>query len=195
MKPRRVKPAARAAVSCSIAALLVLSAPAVNADPDAPPAPAPTTTESPPVTLKQYTNPVYRWSITYPEGYTIDTTEPQWIKLRAFEPPRELGVHTMVNSNFGSLDAFVDHQLDFFQHYFESQGLKMQVVSRTAVTLPGGVPGVEVVKDMLPGGRSLDLFVLSGTTGYFFSAETYLQNWDLVDAEFDQTAKSFTLAQ
>ncbi|MCX2929409.1 hypothetical protein ORI20_03935 [Mycobacterium sp. CVI_P3] len=156
------------------------------------PAPALTTSVQPPATVL-YTNPVYHWSITYPSSYDIDTAEPEWIQLRASNPPRQVGVHSFQTDKFDSVDEMVDAMLDHDERYLETQGLTMVVVSRRPITLPNDVSAIDVVKEMRPGGKSRDIYVLIGRQGYSLSAETYIQSWDQADMDFDRIINSFTV--
>lgn len=140
-----------------------------------------------------YTNPVYHWSITYPSSYTIDASEPEWIKLRAYNPPREIGVHSFQAEMFNSLDEMVDWMLDDDQRYFEAKGLNMVVISRRPITLPNDVAAIDVVKEMQPGGKSRDIYVLIGQWAYLLSAETYVEFWNESEANFDQIINSFVV--
>lgn len=192
----------RVAIAATIAAALLCgplsaAAPIAGADPAAPssPAPAAPPAPAPPLPLGQYTNPVYHWTLTYPDWYSVDSADPQWTKFRAFDPPREVGVHSVAGMMLGSPDQLADRQLDFDRQYFGSKGMTVQVVFRNPVTLPNGVPAVELVKDMVPGGRSHDLFAVMGDRGFILSAETYVKFWDQVSAEFDQILHSFTVDQ
>lgn len=140
-----------------------------------------------------YTNPVYHWSITYPSSYNIDTSEPEWVKLSASDPFLEVGVHSFQTDKFSSVDGVVDWMLDQNERFFQAQGLHMVVVSRRPITLPNDVPGIDVVKEIQPGGKSRDIYVLIGDQAYFLSAETYDEFWDEVKADFDGIIHSFTV--
>jgi hypothetical protein len=183
--------------------IAVAGSPAVQGEPSAPsqPTPAPST-PAPASGMEVYRNTTYHWSITYPNRYTIDTTKPDWISLKAFEPPGEVGIHSFLTDKFTSLDEMASWQLDYFRQYFSARNLTLVVVSRRRITLPNNISAVDVIREMMPadgdranGGRSHDIYVLAGQRLFILSAETYIPAWDAVAKEFDQILNSFTVEQ
>ena len=149
----------------------------------APPTAAPTAQST-------YTNATYGWSITYPTGWTIDTQNVAFVRL---EPPRELGegllgIHAAPVS-FTNMDSAVSRLIERQEQ--SSQGVK--VLGRRAITLVDGTPAIELDTELGQGtvGRSRRFFALAGGTAFVLDAETFRDQWPVLEPHYDRILRSF----
>ena len=104
------------------------------------------------------------------------------------------GIHSG-QVRFTRVTEFSDFMLEFNRKTLEAQGMKHRILSREQSSLLGGEPVVDVLVDIVPGGRSRRLFVLHRDTGIVVDCENYVQNWPLVEGHYDAIISSFALEQ
>ena len=92
-----------------------------------------------------------------------------------------------------TVGEFADFMLNYARNTFEARGLKHKVISRTGWSLTDGVPVVDVIVDIVPGGRSRQVFVLRDGTGIIIDCENYAKNWHLFKGRYDKIISSFKL--
>ena len=143
-----------------------------------------------------YTNPVYRWSVSYPPDWVLDSQNPASVKIRplADVPFGLVGIRSIAFSKdrLGlSLDDFITLLISG-----EARTPGFRILSRTSTTLPGGVPAVEIVNVLGVGtvGKSRKLYAIVDGTGFVINAETYLDSWPAMESYFERIIRSFTPA-
>jgi hypothetical protein len=143
---------------------------------------------------KTYTSPTYHWSIHYPADWSINTSNPQLITVRstAGNSFSLCGIHSNF-TRFTTLDAFTDFMLTEQEHIFKDKGQQQMILSRTRIALPNDVTGNDVLKEIRPGGKSRQIYVLKGETGFGIDCETYLADWPSLDRTYDRIINTFTL--
>ncbi|MBM2830966.1 MAG: Sel1 repeat protein [Dehalococcoidia bacterium] len=169
-------------------------APIAQPAPTPPVTPAPVTptpTPTPPWPESAYSNPVYGWSISYPSDWTVDSSNPALVRIQ-IAGPALVGIHT-ATVRFTSLDDFVNFMLADNEARAKQRGQTTVVVSRGSISLPNSVIATDIVKELGPGGKSRDIYVLIGQQAFIISAETYIQNWDRFHPYFERMIASFTI--
>jgi hypothetical protein len=139
-----------------------------------------------------YTNPVHKWSVSYPADWILNSQDLRFIKIQqpAKLPFGLVGIQSsLLPAEFRSLDAFVDLVLRG-----ESVRPGFQVLSRTRTILPDGTPAVEVINVLGVGtvGKSRKICAVVEGRGLCVNAETYLDSWSAMETYFDRMLRSFT---
>ncbi len=147
---------------------------------------------TPPKHEKEYVNPVCKWSIRYPNDWTIDSSDPSFVKIQPPVDSALLGIHC-TTINYTSLDDFVNSALAHNEGYFKQKGQTMVVMTRQSTYLPNGVPAVDVILEIRPGGKSRRIYVLVDKHAFLVDAETYIEKWDMFHPYFDRMISSFTV--
>lgn len=140
--------------------------------------------------MSRYVSPTYGWSIDYPNGWLVDSSDPTFVVIRDNDDSAMVGIHA-VQTTFPLTDV-VDQVLASHEQYHQEKGKTWVLVSRQPVSLPDGTPAIEAVVELGPGGRSRQLYVVSGDTAFAVDAETYTTLWDTFSEDFDRIVNSFT---
>ncbi len=151
-------------------------------------APKPT----PPGHENEYVNPVCKWSIRYPNDWTMNSSDPSFVKIQPPVDSALVGIHC-TTVNYTSLDDFVNFVLAHNEGYFKQKGQTMVVMTRRSTYLPNGVPAVDVIVEIRPGGKSRRIYVLVDKQAFLVDAETYIEKWDMFHPYFDRMISSFTV--
>lgn len=144
---------------------------------------------SPAAGLQHYVDAANNWSIDYPDGWRVDPANPAFVQFHDPEDGALVGVH--VKPTDQPLNIVVDNSLAFEEQYHRQSDLTMTVSSRQQIALPDGTPAVDLVVEIVPGGRSHQLFVVKAGKAYSVNAETYVATWDKFSADFDRMLGSF----
>lgn len=141
-----------------------------------------------------YTSPVYGWSISYPGGWAINSSNPAFVQLQTGQGTGAalIGIQS-ATVNFTSLSDFVEFMLAFSERSLKEQGKTMAVISRSLMSLPNNVTAADVVTELGPGGKSHQVFVLIDKQAFVINAETYVGSWEIFSQNFDQIIRSFTV--
>ncbi len=160
----------------------------------APPSPAsasPPSPESAPLPgMSRYVSPTYGWSIDYPNGWLVDSSDPTFVEIRDKDDSAMVGIHAVGTTV--PLTDVVDEMLASQEQYQQEKGKTWVLVSRQPMSLPDGTPAIDVVVELGPGGRSRQLYVVSGDKAFAVDAETYTTLWDTFSEDFDRIVNSFT---
>jgi hypothetical protein len=136
------------------------------------------------------------WTISYPGDWTIDTTNPNDVPLRA---PANDGMCTIfsgppLRGRFKTADEFADRALAHNEQSFKGRGLQLVVVGRRRIALPTGVTATEVLTELRPGGKSRRLYgVVGDGQGWAIDCETFARNWEKLEGTFGRIFNSFSL--
>lgn len=141
--------------------------------------------------MDRYVDPVNGWSISYPAGWRIDGSDPAVTQIR--DPENQALVGIRVASTNLPLNAIADQILDSQAQYLQEKGQTWALSSRQLISFPNGTPAVDVRGDLVPGGRSHQLFLLKGGRAFAVNAETSTALWGKFNADFDGILLSFTL--
>lgn len=164
------------------------------AAPEASAAPFPT---SPPIPaapvagMDFYADPVNGWSISYPVGWRVDGSNPALVQIR--DPQNQALVRVQVIPTDAPLNGVVDQMLASQEQYLHNSGLTWKQSSRQLITLPNGTAAVDVRGELLPGGRSHQLYFIRSGKAFAVNAETTAALWDAFGGDFDRMLLSFTL--
>ncbi len=144
-----------------------------------------------------YVNPIYKWSVSYPKDWALDSSDPTLVKITA--PPNLpeglVGIHSY-RIDAKSLDDAADTALDIWiQGMRLGKQLKFETVSRQHMVLSEGTPVVEVVHLMGTGitGRSRKVIAYVDGQVFQIDAETFDRSWEVLEPYFDRIINSFTV--
>jgi len=140
----------------------------------------------------EYVNPVCKWSIRYPNDWTMDSSDLSYVKIKPPVDSALVGIHC-ITVDYTSLDDFVNSVLTQNEAYFRQKGETMVVMSRRPAYLSNGVTAVEVNVEIRPGGKSRRIYVLVDKQAFLVDAETYIEKWDMFHPYFDRIISSFTV--
>ena len=150
---------------------------------------APQATAAPPPGMVRYTDPVNGWSISYPGGWLLNGADPALVQIR--DPENQALVSIRVTSTDVPLNAVADQILASQEQYLLEKGLTWVRTGRQLITLPNGTTAVDIRGDILPGGRSHQLYVIRSGKAYALNAETNIDLWGKFSGDFDQILLSF----
>lgn len=140
-----------------------------------------------------YANPAYSWSISYPIDWMIDKTDQG--NVRVFHKKDALcGVYS-ASVAFKALDEFTDYMEDGHAQRLLDKGLLSVLLSRQNISLPNEVVGNDVLSDLVPGGRSRRVYILTNGRGFAIDCEAAAKDWGKVESSYDLIIKSFALGK
>lgn len=147
-------------------------------------------TPTAPASDTRYVDAVNGWSIDYPAGWQVDASDPAFVEM--YDPDKQalVGVHVIPIAL--PLNTFVDRSMAFEEQYERKQGLTWSLSSRRSTSLSDGTPAVDVVVEIMPGGRSHQLYAVKSGKAFEVNAETYVTSWDRFSTDFDRILGSFT---
>ena len=146
---------------------------------------------------ERYVHPGFGWSISIPENWTYAAARTSvMIRTPGDLPQGLIGIHT-VNIPGKTLEEFVDELEEFSKRDLEARGKKVVIISRRKVMLAGGLPAIEIVKEIGSGvvGKSLRVTAMFDGKAVTIDAETYRRSWDELRPHFDGIIESFSPAQ
>lgn len=141
--------------------------------------------------MDRFVDPVNGWSISYPVGWRIDGSDPAVTQIRDPENQAQVGIRVVPTDL--PLNAVVNQMLASQEQSLQEKGLTWTVSGRQLISLPNGTAAVDVRGDLLPGGRSHQLYAVRGGKAFVVNAETYIPFWDKFSADFDRILQSFAL--
>ena len=145
--------------------------------------PAPSEAASP---ARVYTNPTYRWSVAYPADWKMEAADLNNVRVSSGDGL--CGFHSRP-ARLKTADEFAD--------LAEEQDQKANFTTRHSpkqpISLPNGVVGVDVVREIRGGGRSRRIYMLVDGVAYNIDCETYASGWEHFAPLFAQIISSFTL--
>ena len=139
--------------------------------------------------MDRFVDPANGWSISYPVGWRLDGSDPAVFQFHDPENQALVGVRVMPTDL--PLNASVDQMLASYAQRLQEKQLTWAVSSRQLTSLPNGTTAVSVRGDLVPGGRSRQLYVVKGGKVFGVNAETYLPFWDKFAGNFEQMVESF----
>lgn len=148
-----------------------------------------------PGSMDRYTQETYGWSIDYPSGWLLDSSEQDGIRTVGIRnKDNQAWVHVSNMETRYSLTDFVD-----MMTADDGKSPKQVIVSRQPTSLPDGTPAIDVVIST-PRYQSRSLYVVWGGPPYddgwakvvSVIAETHTTSWDTFSEPFDRIVKSFT---
>lgn len=153
-----------------------------------------TTPEKPSQEIEKlrYSSPVYSWSVSYPNDWTIDSKDPNDVRI---SPPSDDGVCGLHSGavRFKTVGEFTDFMQENSRQFFKEKGTTTRSSPKQRISLPNDVIGIDVLTEILSGGRSRRIYVLADGVGYNIDCETYASNWEKLAPFFAQIISSFTL--
>lgn len=141
--------------------------------------------------MDRYVDPANGWSISYPVGWRVDGADPALVQIR--DPENQALVRIQVMPTGSSLNAAADQILASQEQYLKASGLTWALSSRQLISLPNGTAAVDVKGDLLPGGRSHQLYLIKAGRVFAVNAETSAALWDKFSGDFDRIMASFAL--
>ena len=148
--------------------------------------------------LAQYVSTDGGWSIsypapssTYPAGWTVDDTDPSFVKIGV--APFLVGIHVGTAPLGSTLVSLTDAVLASMGNSFGQRGLEVEVVSQETLPLANVLEATDTLLRH-GGGQSRVVVVLAGDRVFLIDAETFEFLWPLVEPDFDTIIRSFTVA-
>jgi tetratricopeptide (TPR) repeat protein len=141
-----------------------------------------------------YVNPEYRWSISYPADWKIDSTDRLFVRLS--RGPAIVGIHTFPDAAGKSLDESADAALQRWEQSMRKVNLFTQV-SRQRLSLSNNLPAIEVIHHIGRGvvGKSRKLIAVARDRVFWIDAETTLAAWPDYERDFNRIIESFRILE
>lgn len=138
---------------------------------------------------KSYTPSNQRWSLIYPEAWTLTDTG-GYVKL--VRGQAVLGIHMLANVAGESLDEAADAAIKQWEQQMQKVNT-FRRVSRQRVSLAGDQTAIAIVHHIGTGrvGKSQKIIAVIGGQTYLIDAETPLGAWNDYEGEFNQIIASF----
>ena len=144
---------------------------------------------------RRYISPVWNWSVNYPQGWTLDSHDPEFVKI---QPPSTLsgglvGIHSRGRVIAPTLGEVADAYLTAWTRDTSQRGTKSEVISRRSGTLSDGTAMIEVEHLIGTGtvGKSRKIIVVAEGRTFILDAESYLDSWAEFAPYFEQILTSF----
>jgi len=145
---------------------------------------APTPSAAAPARL--YTNPTYPWSVTYPADWSVDAADPSNVRVSSGD--------ALCGSHSGPVRLkTADEFADLLEEQDEKAHFTVRHSPKQRISLPNGVVGVDVTREIRGGGRSRRIYVLREGVAYGVDCETHASKWEQFAPTFEQIIRSFTL--
>lgn len=145
--------------------------------------------------MKKYANTSWRWSISYPSGWTVESDYPGLVRIHSAAENALCSIHSGPMDRFNSVDELTDFLVGHDEKFLKEKGQKLAVLARRRVTLPNGMAANELLVEIGPGGRSRRLHVLADGRGFAIDCEAYTKNWSSLDPSYRRIIASFTPAK
>jgi hypothetical protein len=142
---------------------------------------------------ERYANTAFGWSISYPAGWTVDASTPEFVRIS--RPGMALvGVRSVCNSDGRTLnlDEVTDQLLGGMEQSVQRAGQTFGIVTRGSISLAGNIPARDTIIELGPGGRSRIVSALVGNCLFMVNAETYAPMWAQVEGDFDEMIRSWS---
>jgi hypothetical protein len=144
---------------------------------------------------RRYVSPGYKWSISYPPGWTLDDEDPADVRIQspASLPRGLVGIHSEVGVTVASGGEYANIVLDRWNRSMARQGASAVLTSRRGGILDGTfVARIEHLMGEQPSGKSRKVIGLIGGHGFVLDAETFEEFWTNLEPYFYQIIRSFT---
>lgn len=143
--------------------------------------------------VKTYTNASWRWSISYPAGWTVDAKDPDVVRIRPAAGDGMCSVLSGPVDRFNTVDELTDFMVAHDERFLKDKGQKLVVLTRRRITLPNNIIGNDVLADIGPGGRSRRVHAIADGRGFAIDCEAYTKNWSRLEGSYQRIIGSFTL--
>jgi hypothetical protein len=143
--------------------------------------------------MGKYTSKEWRWSIAYPAGWTVESPEPDLVRIRSSAQGGLCSIVSGAVDRFNTVDELTDFMLDHDERYLKEKGHKFTVLARKRINLPNGIVGNDVLAEIGPGGRSRRINVLVDGRGLVVDCEAHAKDWSRLDAAYQRIIASFTV--
>jgi len=142
---------------------------------------------------KSYTNPDYRWSVSYPGDWQLDDSD-RFVKFSRGQAI--VGVHALTDVAGKSLDQVADAAIQQWERQMRNVNI-VKRVTRQRVSLAGDLTAIAIVHhigtDQI--GKSRKIIALVKDRGYLIDAETHLASWPDYERDFNQIIDSFRVPE
>ena len=145
--------------------------------------------------MKNYANASWRWSVSYPAGWTVDGKDRDLIRIRSKAENALCSIHSGPMDRFNTVDELTDFMIAHDEQFFKSKGQKYVVLARRRISLPNGIVGNDLLVEIGPGGRSRRIHVLNDGRGLAIDCEAYTKNWSRLEASYQRVIASFTVSK
>lgn len=140
-----------------------------------------------------YTSPSWRWSISYPAGWTIDARDPDLVRIRPAAGDGLCSILSGPVDRFNTVDELTDFMVAHDERFLKEKGQKLAVLTRRRITLPNNIIGNDVLAEVGPGGRSRRVHAIADGRGFAIDCEAYTKNWSRLEAAYQRIIGSFTV--
>jgi hypothetical protein len=148
----------------------------------------------PAVTSRTFSNSTYRWTAAFPEDWKVEDANPAAVSIHSQEG-QSLCTFVSGTYRYKSVDDFADAMQAFNGKAVRSKGMTLQSSARRRLQFPSGAVGIDVLNDILPGGKARRLFVLDGSNGYVIDCQGPVEEWEYFEPYFGRIIASFTLPE
>ncbi len=142
-------------------------------------------------TYKRVSSSKFHWTIAVPSSWKVNKRDPSSVIMSSSDGRALCGVHSgylkkkKSEMNYDELRRMVKQMMAAPSH------LKLKVVRQRNITLPSGAIGIEVMVDLVPGGRSLRRYSTSKGAVFAVDCETYASEWKSKELTFKTILKTF----
>ena len=143
----------------------------------------------------RYTSKAWRWSISYPAGWTVEAKDPDLVRIRSAGDNALCSIHSGPMDRFNSVDELTDFLLANDAQFFKEKGQKFAVVARKRISLPNRVVGNDVLAEIGPGGKSRRVHVLADGRGFAIDCEGYAKTWSTLEPYYQRVITSFSVSK
>jgi len=139
--------------------------------------------------MATYNNALYGWSVSYPEGWKVEDSKPEFVLIQSPDQRGHCGIHT-VGVEFKTAAEFADFMLTAREKHFRN----VKSLLRQPVKLPSGLTGIESLADIQATGRSHQVFAVVDGTGYIVDCEANITDWGKTASLFERVIRSFSIS-
>jgi hypothetical protein len=145
-----------------------------------------------------YVNSIHRWSVSYPEGWQVDSNDPDQIMIETPSglPEGLVGIHALPPAwARGSLEDIADNVLREWGQALQASGQTYRTISRRRVTLANEVSAFEIINAIGVGvvGRSRKVVFARDDRAFLIDVEAAESSWGTLGPQFDKIVNSFTI--
>lgn len=151
----------------------------------------PTTPVLSPLLPNRYTNAMFRWSISYPEGWTVDASDTAFVRI-APSSSALVGVHSTCFTDSRTLDGATDQLLGRMEQSLRQSGKTFRVLTRDGISLSGNTAARDVLIELGPGGKSRIVSTIVGNCFFAANFETQDILWARFEDVFNEMIRSLS---
>jgi hypothetical protein len=141
-----------------------------------------------------YANPLYSWTISYPQDWQIDNKDLQFVKiLPEVTIAATVSIQTRINSvGYRTIDDFVNSIVAYRELFYSRKEIPWKLISKKETTMHG-MAAIDFIEETGDGKKTRTLCTMKDDLTFCADAETLVKEWDNFSPAFETILGSFVV--